>query len=65
MKFLNGYKTAIGIVALLVATLAENVETLPPAWVPYVQGAAALLTVLGLAHKVEKGKGAAPESPGV
>lgn len=65
MQWLNGYKTYLGLLALVVTTLAENLHLVPPAWVPYVQGAAALLTALGLAHKVEKAKGAARESPGV
>ena len=65
MKALNGYKTYVGLAALVVTTLADNLHLLPPAWVPYVQGAAALLAALGVVHKVEKAKGVAPESPGV
>jgi len=65
MQWLNGYKTYLGLLALVVSALADNLHLLPPAWVPYVQGAAALLAALGVAHKVEKARGAAPESPGV
>jgi hypothetical protein len=54
MKWLNGLKTALGTVGLAVVALNDVVHVLPEAWRPYIAGASAVLTALGLAHKVEK-----------
>lgn len=54
MKFLNGFKSIIGGVGLLVVALNEQSHLLPETWRPYVAGASALLLALGLVHKAEK-----------
>lgn len=55
-RFLNGFKTALGVLGLAVVALADHstIVLLPTTWRPYVVGASAILTALGLAHKVEK-----------
>lgn len=54
MKVLNGFKTLLGAVGLVVVALNDSVHLLPEAWRPYITGAAVVLTALGIAHKVEK-----------
>lgn len=56
MRFLDGFKTALGIIGLVVVGLADAqvLPLLPERSRPYVTGAAAMLTVLGLVHKLEK-----------
>lgn len=58
MRFLNGFKTALGVAGLVVVALSQaNVVTvLPPQWQPYVIGGGAVLTALGIIHKVEKAR---------
>lgn len=58
MKFLNGWKTITGAIGLVVGLVSQRevVVLLPVAWQPYVIGGAAVLTALGVAHKVEKAK---------
>lgn len=54
MKFLNGLKTAIGLIGGAVVALNDVVHVLPAAWRPFVAGGSAVLLALGLAHKAEK-----------
>lgn len=56
MKFLNGFKTIIGAVGLAVVALADAsvIVLVPEKARPYITGAAAMLTALGLIHKKEK-----------
>lgn len=56
MKVLNGKKTYLGIIGLILVALSEEkVVVLLPEWLrPYVVGAASVFVTLGLAHRVEK-----------
>lgn len=56
MKFLDGFKTALGTLglALVVLSDATTIQIFPLKWQPYITGAAGLLLALGLVHKVEK-----------
>ncbi|GMV11575.1 MAG: hypothetical protein AMXMBFR55_33090 [Gemmatimonadota bacterium] len=54
MRFLNGFKTALGGLGLLVTALNDSLHVLPDTWRPYVVGASAVLTALGVIHKAEK-----------
>lgn len=58
MKFLNGFKTVIGLIGLGLVAISQSdaMVLIPPPAQPYVAGAAALLTALGLVHKIEKKK---------
>lgn len=58
MRFLNGFKTALGVLGLAVTALAEAdiLVLLPAPWRPYVIGGSVVLTALGVSHKVEKAK---------
>lgn len=57
MKFLDGFKTVLGAVGLVVVALNDSIHLLPETWRPYVAGASVVLTALGVAHKVEKRRG--------
>ena len=54
MKFLNGFKTIIGSVGVLVVALNDQAHLLPESWRPWVGGASAILLALGVVHKAEK-----------
>ena len=58
MKFLDGFKTIIGLVgtalAIVVPHVAPQVQESIPHVIGIAQGAFGLLTVLGVIHKVEK-----------
>ncbi len=55
-RFLNGFKTVLGTLGLAVVYLSDHstIVLLPENWRPYIAGASAVLTALGLVHKVEK-----------
>lgn len=65
MRFLNGFKTILGGLGLVVVALNDSVHALPDNWRPYIAGASAVLTALGLIHKVEKhtDAGSPPDEP--
>lgn len=58
MKFLNGFKTILGVtgtvLTILVPKIAPVVTDAAPHAINIAQGAFGLLTVLGLIHKAEK-----------
>lgn len=55
MRFLNGFKTALGALGLAVYYINDNlIHLIPEPWPAYVAGASAVLTTLGVVHKVEK-----------
>jgi hypothetical protein len=62
MKFLNGWKTIIGVIGTVATVLVPKLD---PAIIPaigdhavgLIQGAFGLLTALGIIHKVEKATG--------
>lgn len=54
MRFLNGFKTVVGALGLAVVALNDVVHVLPANWRPYIVGASAVLTALGVIHKAEK-----------
>lgn len=59
MKFLDGFKTLIGLVGLIVTIVApkispELVNAIGAQVLWIAQGVFGLLTVLGVVHKVEK-----------
>ena len=56
MKFLNGFKTVLGAVGLAVVALNDVVHVLPENWRAPIAAASAVLTALGVVHKVEKRK---------
>lgn len=62
MKFLNGFKTVLGIVITVVATVAPTIAPTIIAVGDHVQGIAqgvgGVLVALGLIHKREKAKAA-------
>lgn len=65
MRFLNGVKTLLGLVGLVLVALSDTdvLPLLPRDLQPYITGAAALMTALGLVHKVEKAMGEPPPPP--
>lgn len=58
MKFLNGFKTILGAVGLVVSiavpSLSSTVAEAAPHAVNIAQGAFGLLVLLGVIHKAEK-----------
>lgn len=58
MRFLDGFKTVIGVVGLFVVALSDAsvLPLLPERSRPYVTGAAATFLALGLMHKAEKAR---------
>lgn len=58
MKFLNGFKTLIGVAGLVASTVAPKllpaVQAIGEHGLGIIQGAAGILAVLGFAHKAEK-----------
>lgn len=59
MKFLNGFKTVIGVIGSVVLVLAPRVsadvvQAVGDQAYGVAQGIFGLLTVLGIIHKVEK-----------
>lgn len=60
MKFLDGFKTVIGLlgttVAVVVPQIAPQVQEAMPHVIGVAQGAFGLLGVLGIIHKVEKAR---------
>lgn len=58
MKFLNGFKTILGAVGMVVTiaapSLAPAIGEAAPHAISVAQGVFGLLTVLGIIHKAEK-----------
>jgi hypothetical protein len=58
LKFLNGFKTILGSIGLVVSVVlphvAGTVAQAAPHAISIAQGAFGLLTLLGLIHKAEK-----------
>lgn len=63
MKFLNGFKTAIGLLGMVATVVLPKavpvINEAAPHAVAVAQGVFGLLTALGIIHKVEKAKAAA------
>lgn len=58
MKFLNGFKTIIGLAGVVVSTVVPSlvpvVNEIAPQLVGIAQGVFGVLATLGVVHKVEK-----------